>query len=611
MVAAEEQPALAGTKVPAAVPVKVLAIAVPVIVAGTAALAYAVYRYVGSSPSAKDLAELAGLFASMAVAERFPVPVEGVSAGGVTLGFVFAVSAIILLGWPAGVIVAAGAPMLTHLLQRRPPLRVAYNGAMFALSALVAGLAVERIHGDSVAALVAQVVVCGFLYYWVVNLILISAILAASSGRSFFTIAKENITQTTAPFVLMASAALMLIVLWQRQPILSLALVGPLLAIALYQRSTHKAMQAMRLALTDPLTGLGNHRSFHERLQRELVNAEHEGSSLALCLVDFDDLKSVNDQYGHPVGDLVLGQVASRLRQGGEAFRLGGDEFAVLLPRQDERQATAVARSIVERVAALDIEGVGPVTVSAGVATYPMQGSGRDELIRLADTALYRAKKDGKNRVRAYSVESILPADLEGLVDTPDRAAQYRAAESLAKAVDERDAYTGSHSQRVGEYSARIARRLGADDPAVELTRLAGNLHDLGKLAIPEELLRKPEELNEAERLILERHPQIGYRMLESLGVQPVAEWVLHHHERWDGAGYPNRLAGDQIPLGARIIFVADAYDAMTSDRAYSQAMSQREALAELERCAGTQFDPAVVRALAEELLSEGGEAAA
>ena len=220
----------------------------------------------------------------------------------------------------------------------------------------------------------------------------------------------------------------------------------------------------MRLALTDPLTGLGNHRSFHERLQRELVAAEHEGSSLALCLVDFDDLKSVNDRFGHPVGDLVLGQVASRLRQGGEAFRLGGDEFAVLLPRQDERQATAVARSIVERVAALDVEGVGAVTVSAGVATYPMHGSGRDELIRLADSALYWAKKDGKNRVRAYAAESILRANLEQIADTPDQAAQYRAAESLAKAVDERDAYTGSHSQRVGEYSARIARRLGADE---------------------------------------------------------------------------------------------------------------------------------------------------
>ena len=507
----------------------------------------------------------------MAVAERFPVPVEGVSAGGVTLGFVFSVSAIILLGWPAGVIVAAGAPTLTHLLQRRPPLRAAYNGAMFALSALVAGLAVEHMHGNSVGALVAQVVVCAFLYYWVVNLVLISAVLAATSGRSFFTIARENITQTTAPFAFMTSAALTLIVLWQREPILAIALVGPLLAIALYQRSTHKAMQAMRLALTDPLTGLGNHRSFHERLQRELVVAEHEGSSLALCLVDFDDLKSVNDRFGHPVGDLVLGQVASRLRQGGESFRLGGDEFAVLLPRQDERQATAVARSIIERVAALDVEGVGPVTVSAGVATYPMQGSGRDELIRLADSALYWAKKDGKNRVRAYTAESILRANLEQLVDTPDRAAQYRAAESLARAVDERDAYTGSHSQRVGEYSARIARRLGADEPAVELTRLAGNLHDLGKLAIPEDVLRKPDELSDAERLMLERHPQIGYRMLESLGVEPVAEWVLHHHERWDGAGYPNRLAGDKIPLGARIIFVADAYDAMTSDRAYRQ----------------------------------------
>jgi diguanylate cyclase (GGDEF)-like protein len=613
-VAGEERPALAGVKVrlPAAVPARVLAIVLPVIVAGSAALGLALYRYAGTSPSATDLAYLFGLFASMVVAERFPVPLEGLSTGGMTLGFIFSVSAIILLGWPAGVLIAAGAPTFTHLvLQRRPLLRAGYNGAMFAISALVAGLAVEQLHGSSIPMLVARVVLCSVVYYWVVNLVLISAVLSADTGRSFFAIARENITQTGAPFAFMVSAALALIVLWQRQPVLSISLVGPLLAIALYQRSTFKAMQAMRLALTDPLTGLGNHRSFHERLQRELVVAEQESSSLALCLVDFDDLKSVNDQFGHPVGDLVLGQVASRLRQGGEAFRLGGDEFAVLLPRQDERQATAVARSIVERVAALDVEGVGPVTVSAGVATYPMHGTSRDELIRLADSALYWAKKDGKNRVRAYAAESILRANLEQIADTPDRAAQYRAAESLAKAVDERDAYTGSHSQRVGEYSARIARRLGADDDAVELTRLAGNLHDLGKLAIPEEVLRKGDTLSDAERLILERHPQIGYRMLESLGVHPVAEWVLHHHERWDGAGYPNRLAGDRIPLGARIIFVADAYDAMTSERAYSQAISQREALAELERCAGTQFDPAVVKALADELQPAGDEAVA
>jgi len=589
---------------PAAIPARVLAVVAPVIVAGAVTVVFAAYRYAAIPRSAGDVAALFGLFAAMALAERFPVPVEGMGAGGVTLGFVFSVSAIILLGWPAGVIVAAGGPTVTHLLQRRPPLRVAYNGSMFALSALAAGLAVERVQGSSTGVLVARVVLCGFLYYWVVNLILISAVLAADSGRSFFTIAWENIRQTTAPFAFMASAALTLIVLWQREPALSIALVGPLLAIALYQRSTFKAVRAMRLALTDPLTGLGNHRSFHERLQRELVEAEAEGTSLALCLVDLDDLKTINDRFGHPAGDLVLGQVASRLRQGGESFRLGGDEFAVLLPRQEERQATSVARSIVERVAALHVNGVGTVTVSAGVATYPTQGSGRDELIRLADSALYWAKKDGKNRVRAYAAESVLRANLGQIADTPDRAARYRAAESLARAVDERDAFAGSHSQRVGDYSARISRRLGADESSIELTRLAGHLHDLGKLAIPEELLCKPSALSDAERLVLERHPQIGYQMLESLGVEPVAEWVLHHHERWDGTGYPNRLTGEQIPLGSRILFVADAYDAMTSEHGYGETLTQQEALAELERCAATQFDPAVVRALVEELLA-------
>jgi diguanylate cyclase (GGDEF)-like protein len=590
----------------------VLALAVPVIAAGVFVFGLAVREYASSPRSAGDLAALLSLFAVMALAERFPVPVAGMgAASGVTLGFVFSVSTIILLGWPAGVIVAAGAPALVHILQHRPPLRIAYNGAMFALSALAAGIAIEHVNGSSTEVLVARVVLCGFLYYWVVNLVLISAIVAADTGRSFFTVARNNVAQTTAPFAFMVSAALTLIVLWQRYPPLTIALVGPLLAIALYQRSTFKAMQAMRLALTDPLTGLGNHRSFHERLQRELVAAEEKGAPLALCLVDFDDLKTINDRYGHPVGDLVLGQVASRLRQGGESFRLGGDEFAVLLPGEDERQATAVARSIVERVAGLAVEDVGTVTVSAGVATYPTQGSTRDELIRLADTALYRAKKDGKNRVRAYAAESPLHADLDRLAESPDSAARYRAAASLARAVDERDTFGGSHSQRVGDYSARIATRLGADEPTVELTRLAGNLHDLGKLAIPEEILRKPSTLSDAERLVLERHPQIGARMLESLGVEQVAEWVLHHHERWDGAGYPNRLDGDHIPLAARIVFVADAYDAMTSEHTYGERLSEEEALAELERCAGTQFDPAVVTALKEELVPANEPSAA
>jgi diguanylate cyclase (GGDEF)-like protein/putative nucleotidyltransferase with HDIG domain len=587
----------------AAIPARVLVIVTPVVAAGVTSLVVAAYEYARTPHSLGDFLALLGLFAAMALAERFPVPVEGMDAGGVTLGFVFAVSAILLLGWPAGVIIAAGGPPVTHLLERRPPLRVAYNGSMFAISALASGMVIEHLQGGSVGLLVERLVLCAFLYYWVVNHVLISAVLSADSGRPFFGLMWDNMRQTTAPFALMTSAALMLIVLWQREPALSIALVGPLLAIALYQRSTVNALRAMRLALTDPLTGLGNHRSFHERLQRELAVAEQQSTTLALCLVDLDDFKTINDRYGHPVGDEVLSQVASRLRQGGESFRLGGDEFAVLLPEHDQRQAAEVARSIIERVASLKIDRVGAVTVSAGVATYPMQGAGRDELIRLADSALYWAKEEGKNRAHTYEEESLLRANLEQLAESPDRAARYRAAASLAKAVDARDAYTGSHSERVGEIAGRIARRLGADEAAIELTRLAGSLHDLGKLAIPEEILRKPSTLSEAERLVLERHVQIGYRMLESLGVDPVAEWVLHHHERWDGTGYPNGLAGEQIPLGARIIHVADAYDAMTSERLYREPLSPGNAITELERCSGAQFDPAIVEAFAEELF--------
>jgi diguanylate cyclase (GGDEF)-like protein/putative nucleotidyltransferase with HDIG domain len=433
-------------------------------------------------------------------------------------------------------------------------------------------------------------------------MILISAAIAFSTGQKYPGLVKAHVRATIIPFAFMASAALMLVVLWERSPVVSIALVGPLLAISLYQRSTHRALNAMRLALTDPLTGLGNHRHFHERLQRELRTAEEQTTPLTLCFLDVDNFKTVNDRFGHPAGDRVLSQVSSRLRQGGEAFRLGGDEFALLLAGHDERTALAAAHSIVERIGAVEFDGIGEVTVSAGLATFPVQGHGRDELIRVADSALYWAKEHGKNRVRLYRPDVVEIAELKGLAAGPDQAARYRAAASLAKAVDARDTYTGSHSERVSELAARIALRLGLDPEQVELTRLAGSLHDLGKLAIPEEILRKDGSLTDSERLVLERHPQIGFRMLDSLGVDPVADIVLHHHERWDGTGYPDRLIGDQIPLGARIIFVADAYDAMTSDRVYRPKRSSKAALAELRRCAGTQFEPRIVAAFAEEL---------
>jgi diguanylate cyclase (GGDEF)-like protein len=578
----------------------VLAVVVPVCVAGIATVVAAVVTFARTPHSLGQLLAIGALFAVVLVAERYPVPIEGLETS-ISLVFVFAVATIVLFGWQAGVFVAAGAPTVTRVAAHKPLLRIAYNSSTFALAALASGLAVEQIPGNSTAALIAKVALCAFIYQ-LLNLVLISAVVAANTGQPLAKMVMEAARHTVGPFALMASASLMLVVLWQRSPALSVALVGPLLAIALYQRSTFAALRAMRLALTDPLTGLGNHRHFHERLQRELASAEHDGRDLSLCLVDIDDFKRINDRFGHPAGDRVLGQVASRLRQGGESFRLGGDEFAVLLPGLDDGSAVSVAQSIIERIGALDLEQIGQVTVSAGVATYPSQGVARDELIRLADSALYWAKEEGKNRARTYEASALELTSLQQLAEGPDRAARYRAAASLAKAVDARDAYTGSHSERVGDLAARIARRLDVDEAETELIRLAASLHDLGKLAIPEEILRKPGVLSESERLVLERHPQIGYRMLESLGVEPIAEWVLHHHERWDGTGYPDGLRGEQIPLGARIIFVADAFDAMTSERVYRDPLSELEALAELERCAGTQFDPAIVEAFSAEL---------
>ena len=585
----------------AATPRKLAALIIPVCIAGLGVLVAAAYDFATSGHTVRDLAGIAALTAAATLAERFPVPISPEGGGVLSLTFVFAVAAIVLYGWAAGALLLLAATAIVQLAQHRPLERIAYNVAVLALVALAAGVLIAPIHGETVGATVARVVIAATADN-VVNVLLICAAMALSTGANYVGLVRSNTRATIIPFAFMASAALMLVVLWERSPLLSIALVGPLLAISLYQRSTHRALRAMRLALTDPLTGLGNHRHFHERLQRELQTAEEQATPLTLCFVDVDDFKNINDRFGHPSGDRVLSQVAGKLRQGGEAFRLGGDEFALLLVDHDEGAALAAANSIVERIGALGLDHIGSVTVSAGLATFPVQGHGRDELIRLADSALYWAKEHGKNRVSRYRPDVVQLAELKRVAAGPDRAARYRAAASLAKAVDARDTYTGSHSERVSQCAARIAVRLGLDVEQVELTRLAGSLHDLGKLAIPEEILRKAGALTDSERLVLERHPQIGFRMLDSLGVDPVASIVLHHHERWDGTGYPDGLRGDLIPLGARIIFVADAFDAMTSDRVYRARLSREEALAELERCSGTQFDPAIVDAFAEEL---------
>src|SRR3954467_4182742 len=587
-------------------PPRLLAVLLRVCAAGLGVTVAAAAAFAVTPHKTATLLGLAALLAASTLADRFPVPVEDVDTGGVSLSFVFGVASIVLFGWAAGLIVVFLAPAITQLLERRPPIRVAYNVSVLALAATAAGAVATPLDGEGASGVLARVGAAAGAQY-AVNLILITAVVAVSTRRSLFGLARFNVRRTIVPFSLMGSAALMLVVLWQRSPFLSVALVGPLLAIQLYQRAIVRALRAMRLALTDPLTGLGNHRHFHERLERELAQANARGLPLTLCLVDVDDFKRINDRFGHPAGDRVLSELAARLRQAGEAFRLGGDEFALLLPGYDESAALTAAYSVVERVGMLTLDDIGSVTVSAGVATSPHHAADRDELVRLADSALYWAKEYGKNRARAYRPDVIELAELKRLASGPDRAARFRAAASLARAVDARDVYTGSHSQRVADLAARTARRLGLPDEEVELTRLAASLHDLGKLAIPEEILRKPGPLTEPERIVLERHPQIGFRMLESLGVDPVADWVLHHHERWDGSGYPDGLSGEDIPLGSRIVHVAEVFDAMTFGRLYRSPRTREAALEEIDRCAGAQFDPQVVRAF----LSAVGAAAA
>lgn len=317
-----------------ALPGRLLAVIVPVWTIGFAVAAAAAVTLAHSERRFSALFGLALLLGVSMLAERYPVPLEGVDVGGVSLGIVFGVSAVVLFGWAAGVLVCFLAPAVIHLIEHRPPVRVAYNAASYAIGAAAGGAAIAQIDTSTSVGLLAAVALA-FAAQYGVNVVLVSGVLAVSTARSFRGLARANVAATLVPCALMASAVLMLVVLWQRSPAFSGALIGPLLAIALYQRSTYREMRAMKLALTDPLTGLGNHRHFHERLQRELLDAQDRGTALTLCLIDIDDFKGINDRFGHPTGDRVLSQLASRLRQGGEAFRLGGDEFALLLPGQN------------------------------------------------------------------------------------------------------------------------------------------------------------------------------------------------------------------------------------------------------------------------------------
>jgi diguanylate cyclase (GGDEF)-like protein len=375
----------------------------------------------------------------------------------------------------------------------------------------------------------------------------------------------------------------------------------------LYQRSSLASRIAKRDAHTDSLTLLGNNRGYELRLASALEEAREGSAPLSLCLVDVDDFKQINDLHGHPLGDEVLVQMGQLLDVSEQvrAFRLGGDEFALLVDGGKEAARREI-EALYLRISNAQFPHGEAATVSVGIATYPDDASSGEELERRADVALYWSKHNGKNRVCVFDptlVPSYTSDDLERRVEN---AARLRAAENLARVVDMNDAYTGAHSERVALFVEGIARQLGLDDVLVEQLKLAGRLHDLGKIAIPDQVLQKPGRLSEEEERKLATHPELGASLLDGMDIRPVDLWIRHHHESWDGSGYPDGLAGEEIPFGSRVILVADAYDAMTTERSYSTASSPEEAVAELERMADVQFDGEIVAALKAHLVEAG-----
>jgi diguanylate cyclase (GGDEF)-like protein/putative nucleotidyltransferase with HDIG domain len=360
-------------------------------------------------------------------------------------------------------------------------------------------------------------------------------------------------------------------------------------AIAALEAANH--LDRLReLAELDPLTGLRNRRGFEQGL-------ENRHAPLALVICDLDHFKRVNDTLGHPVGDEVLRRFADLLRgctrEDDVAVRLGGEEFALVLSGVGEREALAVAERLRHEVASTFRDFPVPISVSVGIADGA-RDSGAEAMVRAANRALYAAKRLGRDRCVVHHAETL--AMLDALAD--ERAGeQLAAAMLLAETLDLRDVATARHSETVGRYAEAIATELGLAADHVERVRVAGVLHDIGKLGISDAVLLKPSRLESHEWQEIQRHPEIGARILEHANLRDVANWVLSHHERMDGTGYPRGLAGPAIPLEGRILAVADAYEAMTADRPYRSALSAQEARAELRRGAGAQFDPQVVAA--------------
>ncbi|MHB8793640.1 MAG: HD domain-containing protein [Thermoleophilia bacterium] len=364
--------------------------------------------------------------------------------------------------------------------------------------------------------------------------------------------------------------------------------------------------QAREMADTDLLTGLRNHAHFQHHLRWETDRAQSMHQSLSMIMLDLDHFKTVNDRYGHQKGDEVLRRVGRLLRnevhEGGYTARYGGEEFIVLLP-----DATAsVAMKTADRLRGLmkdvsrDVElPESIVGASFGVADMPECASDADSLISAADSALLFAKRRGRNRVayfRDLSGTELEEGDIERL-NSRLEGASLQTIRALAEAVDASDNYSASDSGALNGIVDAMAKELGMAEEQADALALATRLHDIGKIGVSGEILSKKDKLTPDELVAVRQHPAIGQHILEEARqLQELISAILYHHERWDGTGYPDQLEGKQIPLMARIVGIMDAYRAMRSDRPYRKALSLNDALAELEKGAGTQFDPRLVK---------------
>jgi two-component system, cell cycle response regulator len=387
--------------------------------------------------------------------------------------------------------------------------------------------------------------------------------------------------------------------------LLELILIHQFLAYRELIAYANRSRRLESLAGADPITGLLNHRSLVAALDHELARSQRYGRACSLLFLDLDHFKALNDTFGHQAGDAALHEfsaiVRGALRGTDSLGRWGGEEFVVLLPETGRAEALVVAERIRSGVASHTFWAIGGahITCSLGFATYPDDAPDRDVLLEVADRAMYAAKRLGRNQVRGVSDPAVLAAQESRVSGPREDAALIGTVETLAALVEARDQYTGQHVDTVAQLSTRLALALGLDASQAQLVGIAGRLHDVGKVAIPDAVLLKPTDLTDEEWALIRTHPGIGAAILTRIpalhGLAPV---IRAHHERWDGKGYPDRLSGSVIPLGARILAVADAFSAMTTDRPYHPARDKGNAIAEMRRCSGSQFDPEVVDSL-------------